>query len=378
MENERKKNGDNVNIEQDDLILPPLSDFNKKSNDVNPNPYDNNESAFINRSPRTTISFDTSHDDARDAAPRRRTRMYANPEVSPNEEKSSYFRRRSSKNDDISSISINASGFSFERKRLYINIIEILKIAGKIALIALVVFGIIWGYNQLLVDEISINGSVKYSSEQLLSMSGIQNGAFILSYTQTKISSKLSGIPDIKVLDIERTFPNKLEVKVADRDICAALEMSNGMYTLISVDGYVIDSGNMNADGIITIHGLSDHSYAIGSYINDGEITAAEASVVSLLEGINSTSLAKVITAIDLSNTSCIKLEIGDEFIIVLGDCIEAHSNLSTASKAYEYFRVEYPQGGIINVFSDSTIVDFTPNKSDAIDLDSIEDDRVG
>lgn len=367
MENE-KKYPNNTDIEQDDLMLPPLSDF-KRSNENESDTYKGiDRSAYGGETSRNS----TNHDNSRNTNSGRR--MYANPEVSPNEKKSSYFRRRSS-NDDISSISINASGFSVERKRLYVNYVEILKIVGKIALIALVVFGVIFGYNQLLVDEISITGSLKYSSEQLLSMSGIQNGAFILSYTDAKVASKLSDITDIKVLGIKKTFPNKLEISITDRDVRAALEMSNGMHTLISADGYVTDSGSMDTEGMIIIRGLSDHSYAIGSYINEGEINAAEASVVSLLEGINSTSLAKVITAIDLTNTSCIKLEVGDDFIIVLGDCIEAHSNLSTAAKAYDYFSIEYPQGGIINVFSDSTIVDFTPNKTESVDSEQATDD---
>ncbi len=366
MENE-KKYPINKDIEQDDLILPPLSKFNASNRD-NPSPYETDNSAYKGGASRAKSNYDNQ----RSANTGRR--MYSKPEVSPNEEKSSYFRRRSSK-DDISSISINASGFSVERKRVYINTVGVLKLVGKIALIALIIFGVIFGYNQFLVDEISITGSLKYSSEQLLSMSGIQNGAFILRYTDAKVSSKLSDINDIKILEIKKKFPNKLEISIVDRDIRAALEMSNGMHTLISADGYVTDSGSMDTDGLIIIRGLSDHSYAVGTYINEGEINAAEASVISLLEGINSTSLAKVITAIDLTNASCIKLEIGDEFIIVLGDCIEAHSNLATAAKAYDYFSVEYPGGGIINVFSDSTIVDFTPNESDIIDSDSDEDD---
>ena len=76
-------------------------------------------------------------------------------------------------------------------------------------------------------------------------------------------------------------------------------------------------------------------------------------------------TLAHFVTAIDLSNSSCIKLEIGSSFTIILGDCVEAYQNITTAAKAYEYFSREYPEGGIINVFTGSTIVDFTPSRTE-------------
>lgn len=274
--------------------------------------------------------------------------------------------KRKSKKDDLSANSINAGGFSRESHKKQANIKELIKIISVLLVILIMIIGFIVFYQRFHVSTISIIGSQKYSEKQLLSKSGIQDGAFILSYSREDIETRFNNVEDVYVLGFKRIFPDKLEIQVADRDASAAIPAGNGKYTIICADGYVINSDVDSAEGLITIRGLSGKSYAVGSYIDKDTGSAAELSVRELLKSIDGSALAGIVTAIDLSNTSCVKFEIGSTFTIVLGDCIEASENIETASRAYALFSESYPEGGIINVFSNSTIVHFTPARPSA------------
>lgn len=269
--------------------------------------------------------------------------------------------KRKNKQDDLSANSISAGGFSRESHKKQANIKELIKIFSVLIVILAIIIGAIIFYQKLHVSTISVIGSHKYSEKQLISESGIQDGAFILSYSEEDIYALFGKIDDISVIGFKRIYPDKLEIRVADRDARAAIPAGNGKYTIISADGYVIGSNAESSEGLIVIRGLAGKSYAVGSCIDDDTQSASELAVIELLEGVSESELASIVTAIDLSNTSCIKFEIGDKFTIVLGDCIEASQNIDTASKAYAIFSRSYPAGGVINVFSNSTIVDFTP-----------------
>lgn len=269
--------------------------------------------------------------------------------------------KRKNKQDDLSANSISAGGFSRESHKKQANIKELIKIGSVLTVILAIIIGAIVFYQKLHVSTISVIGSHKYSEKQLISKSGIQDGAFILSYSDDDIYALFGKIDDISVIEFKRIYPDKLEIRVVDRDARAAIPAGNGKYTIISADGYVIGSNAESSEGLIVIRGLAGKSYAVGSCIDDDTQSASELAVIELLEGVSESELASIVTAIDLSNTSCIKFEIGDKFTIVLGDCIEASQNIDTASKAYAIFSRSYPAGGIINVFSNSTIVDFTP-----------------
>ena len=125
----------------------------------------------------------------------------------------------------------------------------------------------------------------------------------------------------------------------------------------------MLATGVETYENLILIKGLSAKSYGVGSYIDSDSMSGTEVAAVKLMQEINKSSIAFDVTAIDLSNITCVKLEIGELFTINLGNTAESADNVETAAKAYQLFLPDYPLGGIINVFTGSTVVDFTPNK---------------
>lgn len=266
--------------------------------------------------------------------------------------------------DDLSSKSIDARGMSKELRGRLRRIADILKLLLIFACIAAAIYGLIALYNFFHVRTVTIIGSINYTEKQLLSMSGIQDGDLIFRYTEASVKEKLGRIGDVRLLSVERDYPNTVIIEVTDCNARAAVAAANGTYSLITADGLVLAAGVDTYENLILIKGLSTNSYGVGSYINSDSMSETEVAAVRLMQEINRSGIAFDVTAIDLSNIACVKLEIGELFTVNLGNTAEAAGNVETAAKAYRLFLPDYPLGGIINVFTDSTVVDFTPNKT--------------
>lgn len=265
--------------------------------------------------------------------------------------------------DDLHSKSIDARGMSKELRGRLRRIADILKLLMIFACIAGAIYGLIALYNLFHVKAVTITGSINYSERQLLSMSGIQNGDLIFRYTEASVKEKLDRIGNVRLLSVKRDYPNTVIIEVVDCDARAAIAAANGTYSLITADGLVLATGVETCENLILIKGLSAKSYGVGSYIDSDSMSGTEVAAVRLMQEINKSSIAFDVTAIDLSNITCVKLEIGELFTINLGNTAESADNVETAAKAYQLFLPDYPLGGIINVFTGSTVVDFTPNK---------------
>lgn len=273
-------------------------------------------------------------------------------------------KKRRKRSDELDTRgAVRADGFSHitHRRKQHIRDFVVTTI---IVMLALLITGTLYFIrSNFCVSEIEIVGSLEYSSEQILSTCNIQKGDYIFGYDEEEIRDKLSSIPNISVISIEKDYPDRIVIHISDREPRAAIAAVNGTYAIIASDGCVMSMGASSADGLIIIRGLTLTGFGVETYINRDSSDARAAAVVNLINEVNASSLAEYITAIDVSNSACVKIEAVGEFIMVLGDCVEAAGNVQTAAKAYQVLIPDWPLGGIINVFTDSDIVDFTPNR---------------
>ncbi|MCH5278600.1 MAG: FtsQ-type POTRA domain-containing protein [Christensenellaceae bacterium] len=257
----------------------------------------------------------------------------------------------------------SARGISHEEKRRRQNRRDAFQILFTFAcVIAVIALGFLI-YKLTLVDEIAITGSEGYSQAQILSISGIQKGDNIFLYDINDIIARVDAIPELSVVSVRRVFPNRIEIVVADHDAKAALLAANGTYTLIDSDGFVLSTGQTDSRGLPVIHGLTGIGFALNTYITEENLNIRTQTTLVLMSTIAESSLNGQVVSIDVANSSYVKLDLANDFVIILGDCSHAADNIATAAKAYALFLPDYPDGGTINVFFGSTVVDFTPNK---------------
>lgn len=257
-----------------------------------------------------------------------------------------------------------AIGISHEEKRRRQNRRDALQILLTfVCVITLIALGFLI-YKLTIVDDIAVVGSEKYSQAQILSISGIQKGDNILLYNLNDLIAHIDAIPELSAVSVRRVFPNRIEIVVADHDAKAALIAANGTYTLMDSDGFVLSTGQTDPRGLPVIHGLTGTGFALNTYITEENLNIRTQTALVLLNTIQESSLNGYVTSIDVANSSYVKLGLVSNFFIILGDCSHAADNIATAAKAYALFLPDYPDGGTINVFFGSTVVDFTPNRS--------------
>ena len=232
------------------------------------------------------------------------------------------------------------------------------------AVLLIILFGLYGGYRLTTVREIIITGSEKYDSCRITDLCGIQTGHNIFSYNLADISEKISAIPELTVITVKKHFPDTIEITVTDHTPRAAIPSGNGTFTIIDSEGFVMSIGREDTEGLILIKGLTSTSFKPGKHItNKDNPNLRSAAALEFIGLIDSCGMQDIAEGIDVSNISCVKLILKNDFTAVLGTYPEAADNLDKAKKAYEILLPRYPAGGIINVFDNTTLVDFTPNE---------------
>ncbi|MBQ7060725.1 MAG: FtsQ-type POTRA domain-containing protein [Clostridia bacterium] len=270
--------------------------------------------------------------------------------------------RKKAEPDDIdSSYATDAPGFSNEEHRRRQNLRDLLKI-GCIVLAVLAVIGAgVLYYNHTIVKTIRISGSEVYGEAQLLSMSGIRAGKNIYLYKEEQLRADMNSIHDIRTESVTKIMPDTISIVVSDITPAAAIRSPGGLYTLISSDGYVLSMGEASNRGLLTIEGMSGTGYALNTFIDRNNTSIRTVGAVSLIRAIGASTIAGKVLSIDLSNSACVSILLENNYKIVLGSISTAPECIETAARAYERFLPVYPNGGTVQVFRGSSIVDFTP-----------------
>lgn len=298
-----------------------------------------------------------------DAAPASRAKPEPHekkPKPSPAEKKA----RRTREEDELDTSYIpEARGISHEERRRRQTLHDLLRIGVIVLVICAVAAGLFFAFRATIVRHISVTGSNVYGEAQILSMSGVRPGKSIFFYSEKQIKDDINSIPDLRVVSVKKAYPNDIGVVVADITAYAAILSPNGVYTLISDDGYVLSMGESSDHGLITIEGMTGIGFALNTYIDKQNNTIRTVGAVRLLQAIESSPLAPHVRSIDLSSSQYVTLTCDGDYSIVLGAISTAPECVETACTAYERFLPVYPGGGTIQVFRGSSVVDFTPNK---------------
>ena len=259
-----------------------------------------------------------------------------------------------------------ARGISHEEKRRRQNRRDIFSSLGILLLIALLGFCGYTAYRFTCVDSFIVSGSGRYSAEQIIGLAGLQTGRHILSYNTDEISKNVSSIPNLICTGVRRVFPNKISINVADHNAAAAIPAANGTYTLIDAEGLVLAIGAESSGELILLRGMANIGFVHNTVITEKNHCLRTVTAMKLLAAVKECGIAESVIAIDVSNAASIKLELQHGYTFVLDDWRYAEGNIKTAAKAYKRLLPVYPSGGTVNIFKDSTVVDFTPRSSAA------------
>lgn len=169
------------------------------------------------------------------------------------------------------------------------------------------------------IQEILIKGNSQLSSQKIRELSEIANGDNIFSIINivTKVKLKQNGY--IEDVTISKTYPNKIEIQVKERNKQFQIKTETALFVNIDEQGYILDCSSDKLE-IPTIIGMDITENELGTKkrLDEKELNKME-NILQIKEQFKILEIADKITEIRVTDEYIVSLE-NDSLIINLGD----------------------------------------------------------
>lgn len=208
---------------------------------------------------------------------------------------------------------------------------------GKISLIKklfifILVIIAIWGilHTRLFgVKNIVIINNNHLTEEEIISMSGVNQGDNIYKRSSKEIKDSLFENAYIEDATIKKKLPNTIEINIVERNINYMIQFSD-TYVYLNNQGYMLEQTTEKANVPIIV-GLStdQNSVVIGGRLNTDDLSKMN-KIIKICELAKVNELSEFISKIDISNEKNYVVEMESRGkIINFGDCSN-YSDLNT------------------------------------------------
>ena len=208
---------------------------------------------------------------------------------------------------------------------------------GKISLIKklfifILVIIAIWGilHTRLFgVKNIVIINNNHLTEEEIISISGVNQGDNIYKRSSKEIKDSLFENAYIEDATIKKKLPNTIEINIVERNINYMIQFSD-TYVYLNNQGYMLEQTTEKANVPIIV-GLStdQNSVVIGSRLNTDDLSKMN-KIIKICELAKVNELSEFISKIDISNEKNYVVEMESRGkIINFGDCSN-YSDLNT------------------------------------------------
>ncbi len=101
---------------------------------------------------------------------------------------------------------------------------------------AAVAWWLLYQSKYFLVEQVTVVGNARLSSEQITGAAAVPVGNSLMSINTGIITEQLSALPEIKVVAVERGWPNSILISVTERNPIAVAQTAAG-FNLIDDEG---------------------------------------------------------------------------------------------------------------------------------------------
>ncbi|MCI8700173.1 MAG: FtsQ-type POTRA domain-containing protein [Clostridia bacterium] len=155
------------------------------------------------------------------------------------------------------------------------------------------------------IQKINITGNEQVMLEELKVDDKIGNNIFLMS--KRKIEKDFKKNPYIKTVTTKKILPNKLEIKIEERQKSFMIQVENG-FLYLDNQGYILEESSINIARPIIL-GYSSQELLPGKRLNEKDLEKLE-DVIKIIENCKKIEIYDIITNINISNK--------DEYIIYL------------------------------------------------------------
>lgn len=203
------------------------------------------------------------------------------------------------------------------------------------------------------IEEIAVEGSSRYTAEEIQKQSGIQAGDNLFRISTGQASEQIiAGFGYIDAVEITRSFPNKLVITVTEAKPVMSF-LSGGSYYLVSAAGRILDSGMAEpAENTFVVNGVDLSGYRNGQFIATD--SGQEMETLQTINLVCSEMAFEGISRVDINSVVDIRLYIGDRIRIDVGSITDLDYKLTFAKEVMDE-RLEPTDKGVIDVKQSGT-----------------------
>ena len=213
------------------------------------------------------------------------------------------------------------------------------------------------------VDTVTVSGTSRYSSEEIIQASGVQIGDNLFLLNKYEISDAIiEALPYVSSVSISRQLPDALLIEVTDSNQGGVIAQ-NGTYWVISSGGKVLGERAEAGSGAL-IRGITLQDPAVGSTITAAEGDERKLSqLLELFAALEEKGMLQGVRSFDFSEEGVISMEYADRFTVRFPYGADFSYKLTQLSMVIEQLEEQGDQRpGVIDMTSDAGRINFIPD----------------
>ncbi len=200
------------------------------------------------------------------------------------------------------------------------------------------------------VSQITVEGNVNISSQDIIALSGITNETNVFRIDEESAKSNIETNGYLVVENIKRIFPSEVKIKVRERIAVAQIGTINGYY-VIDKEGIALNLVPTKQEGLVAVTNFQIAEPAYAQKII-GETEDKTNGLLYVLEAIEAYKLQGKITGIDLGNPQKIMLTYQGNIQIQIGSGLTAKDRLKYLEATVNGVKDKLKEGSVINMES--------------------------
>ncbi len=219
-----------------------------------------------------------------------------------------------------------------------------------------IVLAMICFFYVFLVRTIRIVGNERYTSEEVIQMSGLPYEESMFLIDKEQIRNNLETSPYLEVKEITRIWPFTVRITVHERVAVAYTEYNDNRLVL-DEKGYILTKdGIYYQDTLVKVTGWKISEANIGEKIVTEEPSIAN-SYATIMMKLGEYELLDRVEGLDIRDLLNIELTMQDGMLVKLGDSTSVDDKMTWLSQMLIELEKEGYSGGVLDLSSGNTAV---------------------
>ncbi|MDD6612209.1 MAG: FtsQ-type POTRA domain-containing protein [Clostridiales bacterium] len=210
------------------------------------------------------------------------------------------------------------------------------------------------------VSKVTVTGDTRYTDEELVRISGVQEGDNMFFLDTGHIISLLEAkYPYLDTIQLHRRMPSTLQIEVTDRVPILSIE-NNGSYLLMDRAGKVLEKTGSVAENTTEVIGASPDGLKPGDWAEDDSDGKKDQkhekilAVLRLMELMTQYEMQDCIRSVDIDKAYDVRVQYEDRYTILLGSMDKEKLEHKIQFLQAILKEPSLPESGIIDLTGDS------------------------